>query len=59
MEHEGESRISQYLDDWWAAWCFPCSICQETRTLVLNRVEEGLWKGPEGMQIPSLQEQFP
>ena len=32
----------------YAAWllCPLCALCQETRTLELNRVEGGAWHGP-------------
>ncbi len=38
-------------------WCFPCGaggvICsQETRTLMYNHVEEGLWHGPLAATAP-------
>ncbi|GFH20301.1 uncharacterized protein HaLaN_17396 [Haematococcus lacustris] len=27
-------------------WCAPCALAQETRTMMHNNVEEGLWLGP-------------
>ena len=27
-------------------WCGPCALCQETRTLWTNNVDDGTWYGP-------------
>jgi len=32
-------------------WCGPCALCQETRTLWTNNVEDGVWRGPA--QLPT------
>ena len=41
------------------AWscCLPCAVCQETRTLTKNNVEDGVWYGPTQLvqQIPPQQ----
>jgi hypothetical protein len=28
-------------------WCSPCALCQETRTLELRGVREGVWLGAD------------
>jgi Cys-rich protein (TIGR01571 family) len=45
-----EGRFSR---DWllWA-FCGPCALTQETRTLMYNHVEEGLWHGPLSAPAP-------
>jgi Cys-rich protein (TIGR01571 family) len=39
-------------DEWadYASWlcCFPCALCQETRTLAGNEVEDGSWPAHKG-----------
>lgn len=43
---------STFCSDW-LLWlmCAPCAVTQETRTLMHNHVEEGLWHGP--LQAPA------
>lgn len=35
-------------------WCFcaECALCQETRTLMANGVENGVWNGPDAVLMP-------
>ncbi|CAD7695168.1 unnamed protein product, partial [Ostreobium quekettii] len=32
-------------------WCNSCALCQETRTIIHNNVEDGLWKGPDVVAV--------
>lgn len=32
-------------------FCAPCALCQETRTLMDNNVEDGVWMGPDVMKV--------
>eukprot|EP00803_Ostreobium_quekettii_P004330 evm.model.scf_823.6 EVM.evm.TU.scf_823.6 scf_823:28944-30618(-) len=34
------------------AFCQPCALAQETRTLWYNRVEDGVWRGPPRVYVP-------
>ncbi|GMH41890.1 hypothetical protein BSKO_09800 [Bryopsis sp. KO-2023] len=33
-------------------FCSPCAVCQESRTLDYNNVENGVWMGPDVMLVP-------
>lgn len=35
---------------WW--FCQTCALCQETRTLMENNVENGVWYGPDVVLMP-------
>lgn len=46
-------RASEFWS--WACVCIaPCGLCQETRTLALNRVDYGIWWGPAKMNVVPL-----
>lgn len=32
-------------------WCSGPALCQETRTIIHNNVEDGIWKGPDVMVL--------
>lgn len=34
-------------------FCAPCALCQETRTMMANNVQNGMWHGPDAMMVPS------
>lgn len=38
--------------DFWSWFFQPCGLCQETRTLIINRVSKGVWMGPAQMHLP-------
>ena len=48
--HQMRKRFNIPGNEWedYAVWlcCFPCALCQETRTLAENDVEDGVW--PQG-----------
>ncbi|GMH44334.1 hypothetical protein BSKO_12268 [Bryopsis sp. KO-2023] len=50
LKYHVDGGCAECCDDTCAWCCFPMGLCQETRTMFYNRVENGEWKGPMTME---------
>ncbi|GMH44319.1 hypothetical protein BSKO_12253 [Bryopsis sp. KO-2023] len=49
IKYHVDGGCAECCEDTCAWCCFPMGLCQETRTLFYNRVENGQWRGPVTM----------
>lgn len=50
VKYDVEGDLAECCDDTWAWLLFPYGLCQETRTLRQNNVQDGVWLGTVDMQ---------
>lgn len=44
--------VGVLLSDFFSWVIFPLGLCQETRSMMINQVEDGVWNGPASMIRP-------
>ena len=49
-----QTCLCRLQDQGLSAWTFcpPCALCQESRTLTINNVKDGIWYGPTILTAP-------
>lgn len=58
MDSLGRDIAGVCCSDVWSWFICHCGLCQETRTMIINQVEGGVWRGPAALVTATVGDRY-